>query len=887
MNDSFTYDANTIRIFSSLFFVFTAVFGIMGNVSLCYVILKTKSLRTHLNSYIMNIAIADLLSCLVLMPLRIVAASERAWNVNVEIVCGGEMFVRVTVDAARLFFLAYVSYERYLAIANPFNRDKRIPKVRAVIATCIIWTTAIGLASMAAVFFRNTTLMESCESRWEDHKHGLVEVYVLAPVFVFTVTLIILFYILIIRILMKHRSTMSRYLGSKSKNKVKPMDDHVAVSSTPQNQLENQHDNLAVISSTSNSEVHPNVQSDVENANINTVESTERPNGKERMCVSEHDKEKIQDITDASSNKNILSIEKNHKDNLDSTTLTSAKNISEIQTAGNPIVIPSVKEEIPIIRVDDVTDSKHMLVEDFSSEGDASPDNLVYKQRKLGVDHTIKGGHRNALNVVEQNVGQPINKSVVDQLPTLGVGVCDQKQCQTELSKCKDAPTVSEHQNDQTACTHEQNKLTVVENNTHKTTALNDSNKMAVEDDNIHQNKATIVKDKEKISLYEQKLNQSITVSSNVITENNHLLKNNDALTDDKTAVIVYDLEQNETVPLKSEPPVNSEDNAVQSNITTLSEESHTVAEIRTKVSAENCDDSFSEITIRKKTSEGDKDCQMELTTNVKMKNEPGVLASNSENCIRIETLHTTISGEKSDNADPVVNAEAGSKRDVTVDNTNNTTAGMESLRNMTSDNKNASSDLTTQTKLKDKTANCENSVNKANAHNNTLSEKDSDSEPVVVVKVKKGRRSKSPADKTKNSKQKTVRTVKVVDMDGKVHRESLSKASGAVCKRDDDNKIRGRRKVELKAAKRIIAVIGTFFSLWIPFPFSVILSGQEAMTETQHVMWLHVILLMSSVSAMTSAVMPVLNGVSNKQIKSAAVRIYRKLVCAHCKKGG
>ena len=52
-------------------YVLPLLVGSFGNAGIVYVIVSQKSLRTGVNAYIANMAVLDLLACLLLVPLRI------------------------------------------------------------------------------------------------------------------------------------------------------------------------------------------------------------------------------------------------------------------------------------------------------------------------------------------------------------------------------------------------------------------------------------------------------------------------------------------------------------------------------------------------------------------------------------------------------------------------------------------------------------------------------------------------------------------------------------------------------------------------------------------------------------------------------------------------
>ncbi|XP_052224754.1 5-hydroxytryptamine receptor 2B-like [Dreissena polymorpha] len=98
----------------------------------------------------------------------------------------------------------------------------------------------------------------------------------------------------------------------------------------------------------------------------------------------------------------------------------------------------------------------------------------------------------------------------------------------------------------------------------------------------------------------------------------------------------------------------------------------------------------------------------------------------------------------------------------------------------------------------------------------------------------------------------------------------------GAVCVMNPTNKLAGRRKVEMRAVKRIAVLTGSFAVLWLPLPMaSMLFSNSASMSENDLV----VLLLMGAVSSLTVAVNPLLNLLLNKQLRSATITLFKRIV--------
>lgn len=128
-----------------------------------------------------------------------------------------------------------------------------------------------------------------------------------------------------------------------------------------------------------------------------------------------------------------------------------------------------------------------------------------------------------------------------------------------------------------------------------------------------------------------------------------------------------------------------------------------------------------------------------------------------------------------------------------------------------------------------------------------------------------------------------SLANVDIVDFDGTVHKNVLVEGPvcGAVCVMNPTNRVAGRRKVEMRAAKRIAVLIGSFAALWLLLPITALVISNRKFLTIEDV---ETLLITSSISSITVVVNPVLNLLLNKQLRSASVSLFKQ-VMNHCKK--
>ena len=120
--------------------------------------------------------------------------------------------------------------------------------------------------------------------------------------------------------------------------------------------------------------------------------------------------------------------------------------------------------------------------------------------------------------------------------------------------------------------------------------------------------------------------------------------------------------------------------------------------------------------------------------------------------------------------------------------------------------------------------------------------------------------------------KKESLKRVEVVDMDGTVHKKVKVESGavvGAVCVMNNSNRVQGRRKVEMRTAKNIAILIGTFILLWLPLPVLVIIFSSNRDISKVSV---EPVLIIASASTLTVALNPILNVLLNKQMRSRTI---------------
>nr|QBC65466.1 PK receptor [Aedes aegypti] len=164
MNENFGTKADSICIILpiTIFYCFIFVVGIVGNLAICIVIAKNRSMHTATNYYLFNLAVSDFLLLLFGMPLEVYGTwYPYAYPFN-QVACIITGLLSETATNATVLTITSFTVERYIAICHPFRSHTMSKLSRAIKFVIAIWLVAFGLATPQALQFG---VVESAHTR--------------------------------------------------------------------------------------------------------------------------------------------------------------------------------------------------------------------------------------------------------------------------------------------------------------------------------------------------------------------------------------------------------------------------------------------------------------------------------------------------------------------------------------------------------------------------------------------------------------------------------------------------------------------------------------------------------------------------------------------------
>lgn len=197
-------------IFNCTVLTLTLLLGLPGNLWVCWVVFRTKSLQNFNNALLVSLAASDLLKCSVDTPLLLFSFLRYGKDSQVSVsVCTLQQFTYALCSCVQLLTLVSISVERFQAIAFPFQTERRKARVRLWILS--IWACGLILAVISLTLSKKALFYMLCRPHLGGHGEERLQYsdpfgpYVLVPVWGLSLTVIVIHYVRIFKVVRQHR----------------------------------------------------------------------------------------------------------------------------------------------------------------------------------------------------------------------------------------------------------------------------------------------------------------------------------------------------------------------------------------------------------------------------------------------------------------------------------------------------------------------------------------------------------------------------------------------------------------------------------------------------------------------------------------------------------
>ncbi|NWT28674.1 NPFF1 protein, partial [Cardinalis cardinalis] len=156
--------SSAVALMFILAYTFIFLMCVVGNVLVCFVVVKNRQMRTVTNMFLLNLAISDLLVGIFCMPTTLVDNLITGWPFD-NTMCKMSGLVQGMSVSASVFTLVAIAVERFRCIVHPFRQKLTLRK--ALLTIAVIWVLALLIMCPAAVTLTVTR---------EEH-HFMVDTY--------------------------------------------------------------------------------------------------------------------------------------------------------------------------------------------------------------------------------------------------------------------------------------------------------------------------------------------------------------------------------------------------------------------------------------------------------------------------------------------------------------------------------------------------------------------------------------------------------------------------------------------------------------------------------------------------------------------------------------
>lgn len=192
--------------------------GILGNLMVFTSVYSNKSLRSANNALLMNLAVADLMTCTLSAPiswiviLMAIMVGHAEWEIPT-VMCSIQVYFHIMSYSVQLVTLALIGLERHAAITHPFEKKKKRKRVTIGIITAWILGFLFGIISVMFLSSTPIFVLCSCSGNQDRSYFGSAHLYILTPLGISCFIVVVYYYFKIYLIVRKHVKERDVTLG--------------------------------------------------------------------------------------------------------------------------------------------------------------------------------------------------------------------------------------------------------------------------------------------------------------------------------------------------------------------------------------------------------------------------------------------------------------------------------------------------------------------------------------------------------------------------------------------------------------------------------------------------------------------------------------------------
>lgn len=167
-NEAYSDPTNSLLVISLFLFVYLNIFvlGLLGNFAIVLVTLAYRHMRSVQNIFILNLAISDIIVCLLSLPFTPVANVYKVWVFGAAI-CHLLPLVQAVSIFVSTFSLSAIAIDRFNLVTRP-HAQKLTPRAALNVAV-ILWVLSVVVSLPYAYYMRLETYTDYCGQFCNEH----------------------------------------------------------------------------------------------------------------------------------------------------------------------------------------------------------------------------------------------------------------------------------------------------------------------------------------------------------------------------------------------------------------------------------------------------------------------------------------------------------------------------------------------------------------------------------------------------------------------------------------------------------------------------------------------------------------------------------------------
>ena len=126
----------------------SAIINIIGNCMVLTVIIRHRGMRTRTNLFLVNLAVADILVGVLVVPFSVITLIEQSWIFGEDELCKLNTFFNSFCLVTSIHTLMYISMHKYFSIVRPLSSSFKLRTIFCFMSAAWLWA---GFSSTVAV----------------------------------------------------------------------------------------------------------------------------------------------------------------------------------------------------------------------------------------------------------------------------------------------------------------------------------------------------------------------------------------------------------------------------------------------------------------------------------------------------------------------------------------------------------------------------------------------------------------------------------------------------------------------------------------------------------------------------------------------------------------